>query len=81
MDAQDRKSVRCFLALTFGLSSIFWGRSFGGAPLSSVVPFLMWTPGVCAIVTQLVFKRPMANLGWRSGPLRYLALSILLPLI
>ena len=81
MDAQDRKSVLCFLALTFGLSSIFWGRSFGGAPLNSVVPFLMWTPGVCAIVTQLVFNRPIANLGWRSGPLRYLALSILLPLI
>ena len=81
MDAQDRKSVLCFLALTFGISAIFWGRSFGGAPLSSVVPFLMWTPGVCAIVTQLVFNRPIANLGWRSGPLRYLALSILLPLI
>jgi membrane protease YdiL (CAAX protease family) len=80
-DAQDRKSVLCFLALTFGLSSIFWGRSFGGASLNSVVPFLMWTPGGCAIVTQLVFNRPIANLGWRSGPLRYLALSILLPLI
>lgn len=81
MDAQERKSVFCFLALTFGLSSIFWGRSFRGASLTSVVPFLMWTPGVCAIVTQLVFNRPLANLGWRSGPLRYLALSILLPLM
>ena len=81
MGTQDGKSALCFLALTFGLSSIFWGRSFGGAPLSSVVPFLMWTPGVCAIVTQLVFNRPIANLGWRSGPLRYLALSLLLPLI
>src|SRR6478736_5889177 len=60
MDVEDRKSVLCFLALTFGISSVFWGRSFGGAPLNAVVPFLMWTPGVCAIVTQLVFKRPMA---------------------
>jgi len=41
----------------------------------------MWTPGVCAVLTQLLFNRPIANLGWRSGPLRYLALSILLPLI
>lgn len=81
MDVQDRKSVLCFLALTFGISSIFWGRSFGGTPLNSVVPFLMWTPGVCAIVTQLLFSQRIANLGWRSGPLRYLALSPLLPLI
>jgi membrane protease YdiL (CAAX protease family) len=81
MDGQDRKSALCFLTLTFGISSIFWGRSFRGAPLSSVVPFLMWTPGVCAIVTQLIFHRPIANLGWRSGPLRYLALSMTLPLI
>ena len=44
MDAQDRKSVLCFLALTFGISAILWVRSFGGAPLNSVVPFLMWTP-------------------------------------
>src|SRR5262249_10581715 len=51
MDTRDRKSVLCFLALTFGISSIFWVRSFRGAPLNSVVPFLMWTPGVCALVT------------------------------
>jgi len=36
--------VLCFLALTFGISAILWVRSFGGAPLNSVVPFLMWTP-------------------------------------
>lgn len=81
MDTRDRASVLCFLALTFGISSIFYSRSFAGAPLNSVVPFLMWTPGACAIVTQLVFHRPMADLGWRPGPVRYLALSVLLPLI
>ena len=81
MGSEDRKSVLCFLALTFGISSIFYGRSFAGAPLNSVTPFLMWTPGVCAIVTRLVFHRPIAKLGWRAGPLRYLALSILLPLM
>ena len=81
MDAQDRKAVLCFLTLTFGISAFFWRRSFLGAPLPAVVPFLMWTPGLCAVVTQLAFRRPLANLGWRSGPLRYLGLSVLLPLI
>ena len=72
MDARDRKSVRCFLALTFGISAIFWRRSFGGAPLSAVVPFLMWTPGVCAIVTQLVFNPTTLDVypsGVSSAPL------------
>jgi uncharacterized protein len=81
MDAQDRKGVLGFLALTFGVSAVFWARSFNGAPWNTVVPFLMWTPGVCAIVTQFVFHRPMADLGWRPGAPRYLAVSILLPLI
>jgi CAAX protease family protein len=79
IDAKKRNSLIFFLALTFAISLIFYGRSFSGASLSSVVPFLMWTPGVCAIVTQLVFNRTMPGLGWRSGPWRYLGLAILLP--
>src|SRR5262249_22729769 len=66
MGTEDQKSVLCFLALAFGISSIFYGRSFAGAPLSSVTPFLMWTPGVCAIVTKLVFNRSLvAGVGCR----------------
>ena len=81
MEPQDRDRVLCFLALTFGISAIFWRQSFLGAPLNSVVPFLMWTPGLCAIVMQLAFRRPLADLGWRFGRPRYLALAILLPLL
>jgi uncharacterized protein len=81
MDATNRHSLIFFLALTFAISSIFYGRSFYGVSLSSVVPFLMWTPGLCAIVTQLVFRGTIAGLGWRPGPWRYLGLSILLPLV
>jgi hypothetical protein len=29
-------------------------------------PFLMWTPGVCAIVTQLVFHPTIAGLRFRN---------------
>jgi membrane protease YdiL (CAAX protease family) len=39
----------------------------------------MWMPAVAAVVTQLVFYRTLAGLGWRPGPWRYLALAALLP--
>ena len=81
MDAKNRNSVIVFLALTFAISAIFYTRSFSGASLSSVVPFLMCTPGLCAIVTQLVFNRTIAGLGWGAGPWRYLGLAILLPFV
>jgi membrane protease YdiL (CAAX protease family) len=81
MDSRNRDSLICFLVLTFAVSSIFYSWSFAGAPLGRVAPLLMWTPGVCAIVTQLVFKRTIAGLGWRLGPWRYLGLAILLPFI
>ena len=81
MDAKNRNAVIVFLGMTFAVSSIFYRWSFSGALLSSVVPFLMWTPGVCAIVTQLVFTGTIAGLGWRPGPWRYLGLAILLPFV
>src|SRR5262245_46455992 len=73
MDKKNRNSVVFFLVLTFAISSIFYRRSFSGASLSTVVPFLMWTPGLCAIVTKIVFDRTIAGLGWRLGPSRYLS--------
>jgi membrane protease YdiL (CAAX protease family) len=81
MDARNRYGLIFFLVLTFAISSIHYVRSFSGASLGSVVPFLMWTPGLCAIVTQLVFRRTIAGLGWRLGPWRYLGLAMLLPVV
>src|SRR5438093_12089986 len=81
MDAKTRNSLILFLVLTFALSSIFYARSFSGAPLGQVAPLLMWTPGVAAIVTQLLFYPSLADLGWRLGPWRYLALAVLIPAV
>jgi hypothetical protein len=80
MDAKTRNSLIVFLALTFATSSIFYSWSFSGAPLNRVVPFLMWTPGLCALITQLLFHRTLAGLGWRLGPWRYLLGAALLPI-
>jgi CAAX protease family protein len=41
----------------------------------------MWMPAVAAIITQLVFSRTLAGLGWRPGPWRYLGLAVLIPIV
>jgi hypothetical protein len=78
MEPRARNSLIFFLILTFALSSIFYIRSFSGAPLGQVPPLLMWMPGVAAVVTQLLFYRTIKGLCWRSGSWRYLALAVLI---
>ena len=80
MDPRTRNGLIVFLTLTFGLSAIFYFWSFSGVPLAQVAPPLMWTPGVAAIVSQLVFHRTLVGLGWRLGPWRYLLLAMLVPI-
>jgi len=81
MDTKARNSLIVFLSMTFGISSIFFSWSFAGAPLNKVVPFLMWTPGLSALITQLAFHRTVGGLGWGSGPWRYLCAAALLPIV
>ena len=81
LEPRARSSLICFLILTFALSSIFYVQSFSGAPLGEVAPRLMWMPGVAAIVTQLTFYRTIKGLGWQLGSWRYLAISILIPIL
>ena len=80
MNQTTRNSLVAFLVLTFTVSSIFWARSFSGASLAQVAAPLMWTPGAAALVTQLVFYRTLAGLGWRPGPWRYWAVGVLTPI-
>jgi membrane protease YdiL (CAAX protease family) len=40
-----------------------------------------WGPGLAALVVQFVFERRLSGLGWRPGPLRWLGLALLLPLL
>jgi membrane protease YdiL (CAAX protease family) len=40
---------------------------------------LMWCPGLSAIVTKLLFREPLGDLGWRWGRTRYQLASYALP--
>src|SRR6476660_687682 len=80
METQPHNRIAVFLILTFGLSSIFYTRLFFGASLATVAPLLMWTPGVAAVATRLLFDRTFSGLGWRLGRLRYTGMAIVIPL-
>ena len=80
-----RKRIVIFLILTLLLSAIFWiliwragGVNKGG---TVYVTFLMWCPGLAAIITTFSFQHNMRGLGWRFGALRYGLLAFALPLV
>jgi uncharacterized protein len=71
-----------FLALTFGLSTIFYVKiATGGEGIDPWVLPLMFCPGVSAILTKLVFDRNLKGLGWKPGPAKWLGLAYLLPIL
>jgi membrane protease YdiL (CAAX protease family) len=71
-----------FLALTFGLSSIFYVKIItGGEGIAPWTLPLMLCPGVSAIVTKLIFDRNLKGLGWKPGPVKWLGLAYLLPIL
>ena len=84
-DAHDtRPELATFLGLTFALSALFYWLIIGAGSLGAgggrYVLALMWSPGVSALVTRLLFQRDLRGEGWRPGAPRWLALAYLLPL-
>jgi membrane protease YdiL (CAAX protease family) len=80
-----RNKLALFLVLTAALSAVFHvliARAGSiGANGGLYVAGLMWSPGVAALVTQLVTEGKLRGLGWRWGKTRYQLLSIALPLV
>jgi membrane protease YdiL (CAAX protease family) len=78
-----RAGVLTYLACTFALSSIFYTLIIRAGHLSAghglYVFGLMWCPGVAAILTCLIRRRPIGSLGWK-WKWRYQAASYLIPI-
>jgi membrane protease YdiL (CAAX protease family) len=71
-----------FLALTFGLSTIFYVKIItGGEGIGPWTLPLMLCPGMSAIITKLIFDRNLKDLGWKPGPAKWLGLAYLLPIL
>ena len=79
-----RAQLTTFLGLTFGLSAVFWWLIISagslGAQGGTYVLALMWSPGVSALITRLIFQRNVRGQGWGLGAPRWAALAYVLPL-
>ena len=79
-----RAQLTTFLCLTFGLSAVFYWLIISagslGAKGGNYVLALMWSPGVSALITRLIFQRNVRGEGWRLPAPRWAALAYLLPL-
>jgi len=78
-----RAGIFTYLACTFALSSIFYTLIIRAGHLSAghglYVLGLMWCPGIAAILTCLIRRRPLASLGWK-WKWRYQAACYLIPI-
>jgi membrane protease YdiL (CAAX protease family) len=79
----DRKPVAplaIFLALlvllTTALASLAIAAEFSGPP----VLLMMWSVGCAAIIALRISGRPLAELGWSWGPLKYRLIAFALPI-
>lgn len=80
-----QKKVSLFLCLTVFLSSLSYipilRAGTIGVQGGLFVFTMMWSPGLAAILTQLIATRSLRGLGWRLGPARWLGIAYILPLV
>jgi membrane protease YdiL (CAAX protease family) len=82
---QGRSELTTYLVLTFALSAVFYWLIISAGSLGVkgglYVFALMWSPGVSALITRLVFQRNLRGEGWLPGAPRWLVLAYLLPIV
>ena len=80
-----QKKVGLFLFLTFTLSLFSYVPIIRAGTLSVngglFVLIIMWSPGLAAILTQLISAHTLRGLGWHFGSARWLGLAYILPII
>ena len=70
-----------FLLLMMGLSAIFYAIMISqGATNRLSVTGIMWSPGIAAVLSCILLKRPVASLPWGWGAWRWNWFAYLLPI-
>jgi len=79
-----KAQIRIFLVITFALTIVLSFPMIRAGDMylagGAYVMGIMWSPGIAALITCLVFQRNLRGLGWKPGKLSYLAASYLIPL-
>lgn len=83
-DNPMKTQILVFLVVTFALTIVLSYPMIRAGDMylagGAYVMGIMWSPGIAALITCLVFQRNLRGLGWGLGKLRYLAASYLIPL-
>lgn len=74
------RKLGVFVFLTLAISSVSYFAMISSGTAHDVVLLWMWSPGLAAILTQLIFRGSLKEFGWRLGPTRYLLSAALIPL-
>jgi len=79
---ETTREIVTFLIITTVISAGIFIWMFSGAEDSpaAVIP-MMYTPGISAILTLLIFKGKIRDLGWKLGKARYLLYAFVLPIL
>lgn len=75
------KKILVFVFITFALSSIFYYFIISSGSIQGYSTFLMWCPGVAALITQLIFQGNFRDLGWSIKSVKYMGVSYGLPVL
>lgn len=79
MTSTSTKKIWIFLLLTFAFSAIFYYFIIAAGSIHTYSWGLMWSPGVAALITQLIFQRNLRGLGWSIKPAKYWLMGYGLP--
>ena len=76
---RSKNKIITFLSLTFLLSTVFWVQFFllGEIPSGGglIGLGLMWSPGIAAIITKIVFDRNLRGMGWKWGKTHFVLMG------
>jgi membrane protease YdiL (CAAX protease family) len=80
----SRKALTTFLVLTLASSAVYWWIIIANGGLTGrggvYVFWLMWAPGMSALVTRFVYQRNVRGEGWSLRPWRWLLVGYLVPI-
>ena len=66
-----RTRILIYLLLTFAFSSYFYVQGHRHGLTAGIAFGIMWCPGVAAIITSLLTRRSLREIGWRWGNSKY----------
>lgn len=78
-DKKIRREIVTFLIITFVLSTPVYFLVSRQDITNLTALLIMWSPGVSALLTRLIYHRNIRGLGWSWGKTRYQLLSYFLP--